>query len=211
MESRARRISHEFPPMSFLETQPPTARSTTPSADAGRQLTLDLDAQRPIERPSDLTSGNFDQAAAEGAKTAVAIVTELRTASNPQQPLDPAWLSLKSMRGRRSTLNELIEAVGEDAALKLIRAFGGTRLYVPHSPEANDLLASTIGYYAATRLARIYGGDRVDVPNPPPRRIRIMQLRASGMSVDAIARELRCTRRRVFQVLAEARDSDGPE
>jgi transcriptional regulator len=58
---------------------------------------------------------------------------------------------------------------------------------------------------AAKALARVYGGDRVDLPNPTPRRFRIVALRSAGLNVDAIARKLGCTRRRVFQVLAEAR------
>jgi hypothetical protein len=110
---------------------------------------------------------------------------------------------------RSSTLTELIEAIGDEGTLKLIGTFGGTRLYVPHLPEASSALAECIGLDAAQRLARTYGGDRVDVPNPTKRRVQILQLRQQGLSVDAIARELRCTRRRVFQVLAEAR-THGP-
>lgn len=102
-------------------------------------------------------------------------------------------------------LHDLIIVIGEEAAARLIAAFGGTRLYVPHSPEPGDALSNSIGFNAAIKLAQMYGGDRVDVPNPTPRRMRILQLRAAGYSVDAIARELGCTRRRVFQVLAEFR------
>ncbi|HEX4210011.1 MAG TPA: helix-turn-helix domain-containing protein, partial [Candidatus Binataceae bacterium] len=88
---------------------------------------------------------------------------------------------------------------------KLIDIFGGTRLYVPHQPQDDDLLTGALGPEAALKLARIYGGDRIEVPNPTPRRARILELRETGCSVDAIARKLGCTRRRVFQVLAEAR------
>ncbi|MGA2408765.1 MAG: helix-turn-helix domain-containing protein [Candidatus Binataceae bacterium] len=104
-------------------------------------------------------------------------------------------------------LQELINLIGTDAAAKLIEIFGGTRLYIPHSPHDDDLLSASIGIDAAAKLARFYGGDRLDVPNPTPRRARIIELRKTGCSVDAIARQLGCTRRRVFQVLAEARAS----
>ena len=207
-------MSDECQPMSFPEAEPPVAAiPRPPRVDAEYQLALELSPVRgPIREAAEQTSESFNRGPAEGSKgtETAALLMELQTAPNPQRALDPAWLLLKSPRGRCSILSELIAIVGEEAALKLVRAFGGTRLYVPHSPEPNDLLASTIGHFAATKLARIYGGDRVDVPNPPPRRIRIMQLRATGMSVDAIARELRCTRRRVFQVLAEARDPNRP-
>ena len=36
-------------------------------------------------------------------------------------------------------------------------------------------------------------------------RERILELRAKGLTINAIARTLGCTRRRVFQVIAEAR------
>lgn len=107
--------------------------------------------------------------------------------------------------GGDSMLEELIHIIGEEAARRLVADFGGTRLYVPHFPGEDDTLARSIGIAAAVKLARIFGGDRVEVPNPPPRRVRILTMRAAGHSVDQIARELRCTRRRVFQVLAEAR------
>ena len=55
------------------------------------------------------------------------------------------------------------------------------------------------------KLARMFGGERVELPKPPPRRMQILTLRAAGSSVEEIARALKCTRRRVFQVLADAR------
>jgi hypothetical protein len=115
---------------------------------------------------------------------------------------------LRSMveRPRRSSvLDELTNEIGADAAARLIDIFGGTRLYVPQSPDEDDLLTASLGHEAALKLARVYGGDRIEVPNPTPRRARIIELRETGCSVDAIARKLGCTRRRVFQVLAEAR------
>ncbi|HEX3408670.1 MAG TPA: helix-turn-helix domain-containing protein [Candidatus Binataceae bacterium] len=109
------------------------------------------------------------------------------------------------LSSRGSTLKELVSIIGIDGAARLIGAFAGMRLYVPHEPEPDDSLSEVIGLQAAQALAQMYGGDRIDVPNPTPRRIQIVDLRANGVSIDGIARELRCTRRRVFQVLAEAR------
>jgi hypothetical protein len=110
-----------------------------------------------------------------------------------------------SLDGRGSLLKEIVSLIGIERAARLVAAFGGMRLYVPHYPEPDDTLSELIGNAAACALARIYGGDRIDVPNPTPRRIQIIELRATGVSIDEIARSLRCTRRRVFQVLAEAR------
>jgi Homeodomain-like domain-containing protein len=109
------------------------------------------------------------------------------------------------LAGRGSLLRDIVSLIGIDRAARLIAAFGGMRLYVPHAPGPDDTLSKLIGNEAACALARVYGGDRIDVPNPTPRRIQIIELRASGVSIDGIARSLRCTRRRVFQVLAEVR------
>ena len=107
--------------------------------------------------------------------------------------------------GRSSMLEHLIGLIGSDGATRLVAAFGGTRIYIPQSPAPEDTLSEAIGYQSARALAHIYAGDRIEVPNPPPRRVRILELRANGLSIDAIARSLGCTRRRVFQVMAEAR------
>ena len=102
-------------------------------------------------------------------------------------------------------LQSLIDLIGHDGAARLIEAFGGTRVYVSQAPEPADTLSTTIGHLPACALAQIFGGDRLEVPNPPPRRARILELRANGLTINAIARTLSCTRRRVFQVIAEAR------
>jgi hypothetical protein len=119
--------------------------------------------------------------------------------------VDRAAIVAIRRKARSSVLLELDNLIGEEMTAKLVQAFGGTRLYIPHIPRDGDALTETIGLEAAVRLAEVYGGDRVDIPNPNPRRARIVELRSSGLSVDAIARALGCTRRRVFQVLAEAR------
>ena len=108
-------------------------------------------------------------------------------------------------RGRGAVLDEIADLIGNGCAERLVTMFGGTRLYIPCTPEPGDELSAAIGHEAALKLARVYGSDRIELPNPPLRRTRIIELRARGASIDAIALALRCTRRRVFQVLAEAR------
>jgi hypothetical protein len=109
--------------------------------------------------------------------------------------------------GRASVLEGLIATIGEAAALKLVDAFGGARVYVPQMPEPEDMLSGLIGIEAALQLARVYGGERLELPHPNGRRDKILSLRRSGLSVDRIALEAGCTRRRVFQILAEERQS----
>lgn len=109
---------------------------------------------------------------------------------------------------RPSMLQNLVDLIGHDATAALIATFGGTRVYIPQVAEPDDTLSVLIGHLPACALAQIFGGDRLEVPNPPPRRTRILELRASGLTINAIARTLSCTRRRVFQVIAEARAAD---
>jgi len=106
---------------------------------------------------------------------------------------------------RGTLLKELISMIGIEGAARLTAAFGGLRIYVPHEPKPNDALSETVGYDAALTLAKGYGGDRIEIPNPTARGRQIIELRASGVSIDDIARSQHCTRRRVYQVLAEAR------
>jgi Homeodomain-like domain len=106
---------------------------------------------------------------------------------------------------RRSLRAELEQLLGEAATLALIEELGGGRVYVPQRPQPEDRLSRLVGFEAAQKLGRMYGGERLELPNPPLRRRKILDLRRRGASVEGIARELGCTRRRVFQVLAEER------
>jgi hypothetical protein len=110
--------------------------------------------------------------------------------------------------GELSIVGELMKIVGAEAAARLVRDFGGTRLYVPNAPMAHDVVTRSIGLVAAIKLARLYGGDRLVIPSPTAqlrRPAQIAEMRARHMSVAAIARELRCTERYVYKVLAGMR------
>jgi len=110
-------------------------------------------------------------------------------------------------------ISELLELVGAEAAALLVRDFGGTRLYVPNSPMAHDVVTRSIGLIAAVKLARTFGGDRVPIPSPTAqlrRPAQILAMRSREMSVAAIARELRCTERYVYKVLAGTRSYPRP-
>jgi hypothetical protein len=108
-------------------------------------------------------------------------------------------------RRRPSMLEGLVELIGDEAVSKLVETFGGARIYVPQTVEPGDTLSGVIGAEAAAKLAQIFGGDRMEVPHPASRRTRIIELHRKGVTVDAIALRVGCTRRRVFQVLAEER------
>jgi hypothetical protein len=171
-----------------------------------------MEAHRPNTRHgiSAMTDsrGGFDPARIVSAKPVAGSTPgdHRSTASNQAAAENPTPRLIEAtIGGRGSLLKDLVSLIGNQGAARLIAAFGGMRVYVPHSPEPDDTLSENIGHETAVMLSQVYGGDRIDIPNPTPRRSRIIELRATGVSIDVIARSLRGTRRRVFQVLAEAR------
>ncbi len=156
----------------------------------------------PMREPGRVFMRRPHPGAAQGAALAHAV--ELN--GTGRETADRAAAAPGASAARRGALlEELARTIGAEGANRLVAAFGGARLYIPHFPEPGDALSEAVGHATAIALAGVYGGDRIDVPNPTPRRERILRMRARGASVDAIARALGCTRRRVFQVLAEAR------
>jgi Mor family transcriptional regulator len=116
-----------------------------------------------------------------------------------------------------SIYDQIEHSIGDDLAGKLIADFGGQRLYIPRAPAPGDLVTSSIGLVAALAMARTFGGDRIVVPvtnDHARRRARILAMRANHVSVRRIARQLRCSERHVYKVLAaepRSRRSARPE
>ncbi|MFZ2063981.1 MAG: helix-turn-helix domain-containing protein [Candidatus Binatus sp.] len=112
---------------------------------------------------------------------------------------DPAHTTLYDQIGH---------SIGGDAADKLIADLGGRRLYIPITPTSGSTIARSIGLLAALAMARAFGGDRLLIPVTSDhlrRRVRIVEMRAGRVSISRIARELRCTERYVYKVLASNR------
>jgi hypothetical protein len=111
---------------------------------------------------------------------------------------------------RTSLYGQVVRIIGGCAADKLIENFGGRRLYIPLKPAPRDQIPRSIGMRAALAMAREFGSERILVPATPDqarRRSRILKMRANQISISHIARELRCTERYVYKVLATCRDS----
>ncbi len=109
--------------------------------------------------------------------------------------------------------NQIGLSIGGDAADKLIADLGGRRLYIPITPTSGSTIARSIGLLAALAMARAFGGDRLLIPVTSDhlrRRARIVAMRAERISISHIARELRCTERYVYKVLALSRVPENP-
>jgi hypothetical protein len=105
-----------------------------------------------------------------------------------------------------STFDNLVAAIGREAAEKLLEHFGGTRLYVPVRVIAGSPLTIAIGDSAAAGFSRHFGGECLQIPVDPEwgrLRGRIVELHRAGHSTLEITRHLRCSRRYVLRILAE--------
>lgn len=115
-------------------------------------------------------------------------------------------------------LDELVGAIGDAAAVKLLAAYGGTRIYVPAEPAANHKISEAIGTRAAAQLARHLasgiGGLWIELPRGPSgaaaeaRRRLLAAAAMPGKSEAQIAREQRVHGRTVRRARAKIRDDE---
>lgn len=111
-------------------------------------------------------------------------------------------------------LAEIAEVAGTGAALSLVAAHGGQRIYIPASMGDGHPLVRLLGRDAADALAGRFGPAALDVPRFSASTTRrraadAVRLRAEGKSANAVARQLGTTRRHVFR-LAPAEPAEAP-
>jgi DNA-binding NarL/FixJ family response regulator len=105
----------------------------------------------------------------------------------PPPPAELAWLS---------------QHLAPPALLALIEAFGGTRIYVPKSPNQASPLVQAIGREAAAVLAAAHGGDELSIPIA--RHWQVRCLKGQGLSYREIALRLRISENSVWNHLRAA-------
>lgn len=98
----------------------------------------------------------------------------------------------------------LARLIGRAATLALVEAYGGTRVYVPHTINQAAPLARAIGLDAARRLAEQYGRIELSVPQAKAWRAVIYR-RRDGLTHAAIARKLGASESTVYAWLREGR------
>lgn len=110
-------------------------------------------------------------------------------------------------RTGEDAMAELAGAIGEDAARRLARGFGGTTVYVPREAGEHNPLRVALGDAAVSRLMELYGGSRLNVPKQPERRTRVRELHRSGtLTIARIALETGYSERHVYRLLSETDD-----
>lgn len=109
----------------------------------------------------------------------------------------------------RITVRQVAEVIGDEAAHKLARDFGGTRLYIPSEPCESHPLTLSVGREVALVIAEKFAGEELVIPMYKSRAERrldrelILKLRTHHRSIAAIARQVGCSERHVYNVLAE--------
>ena len=103
-----------------------------------------------------------------------------------------------------ASIDELTALIGRGQTEKLVRAFGGTRLYVPRARHPD--LEPLIGERAHARLVARFGGERIEVPRIAAleRDARVAMakgLYAAGVSIRMISRRTGLSRRHVARLL----------
>jgi hypothetical protein len=63
-----------------------------------------------------------------------------------------------------ATLRHFAAEHGVDAAHRLMTAFGGQRLYIPHKPQVRTAFVEQLGPQTAAAVCRAFGGGHLDVP-----------------------------------------------
>lgn len=109
----------------------------------------------------------------------------------------------------RITVKQIAEVIGAEAAHKLARDFGGTRLYIPADPCESHPLTLSVGREDALAVAAKFAGEELVIPMYKSRARRqhdrslILKLKARHRSNAAIARQVGCSERHVYNVLSD--------
>lgn len=107
-------------------------------------------------------------------------------------------------------IDQLIQLVGEDLTIRLLRAYGGQQKNIPRQPLPEHWLTTLLGLEAASLLCFRFGGDRLQLPRGlrllnKIRDQRICDRRAEGRTIAELVAEFDLTKRRIYQVLSANR------
>lgn len=111
------------------------------------------------------------------------------------------------------SLHDLVDAIGLQATLRLVEAFGGCRIWVPAEIEEDHAIAKAVGFLAARKLAAHCGLSQLTIPRAveavrAARNVEIRTRRADGASTAELARDYALTERAIWRILAA---DDGPD
>ena len=111
-------------------------------------------------------------------------------------------------------LKQVEARFGEPAALAVANSYSGRCVYVPATMTQDHPIARELGLELAAGLAELYGGEMLDVPRCSElererRNDRLVKAREAGATISELVVRFGLSRRQVFNVLADHRDSSG--
>ena len=106
------------------------------------------------------------------------------------------------------SLTDMVEALGLSATLQIVKAHGGTRLFVPKRAHAQHHLANLLGMEQARMLSQHFGGESLTIPRMAnamrTRRNReIVRRYDGGESVRVLAHAYHLTDRQIYTILGK--------
>ena len=134
----------------------------------------------------------------------------------PRQAGGEAALRALAWQGGGKGLDPIVRLIGPGQALRLVEAYGGTRVFVPraeHLGEAHPL-ARLLGLADALAVARAVGAALLKVPTckavfEEVRSAQMAYRHAHGETAAALAREFQMTEDSVYRLLARYREAHG--
>jgi len=109
---------------------------------------------------------------------------------------------------QRRMLDELTTIIGYQPTARLLRAFGGRRLYIPSTLDDEHPITWVVGRTHAQTLTSQFGGERLDLPDEQSivldlRNQRIAAEYRRGHSVRQLARTYSLSPRGIRKILCK--------
>lgn len=114
------------------------------------------------------------------------------------------------MTSGQASYRQLERLIGEPAATRLLRAFGGMEgIYIPRRPNPEHRFVPVIGQERFARIVESFAGVRLELPKKPDRatkKVAIMEaIQAGAATAETIARDHDVTTRYVRKLRSELR------
>lgn len=102
--------------------------------------------------------------------------------------------------------------LASDVVERLLQALGGCSIYVPkRAIGEHHPITQAVGPKAAALVCEFFGGTALDLPRPRDKSQRIVELGQSVSHRGMIARQVGCTERWVYKVLAADKQDREPD
>ncbi len=105
------------------------------------------------------------------------------------------------------SLRDMVEILGLTTTMHIVKAHGGTRLFVPKKANAQHHLANLLGIEQARQLSDHFGGESLSIPRMAhalrhQRNRDIVRRYDAGDSVRILAQAFHLTDRQIYTILS---------